>query len=201
VQTVRHALAAERAGADAVCIMGMEGAGLKSPALLPTFVSIPLAAKQVTIPLIAAGGIGDARTLLGALALGADAVLLGSVFCAVKESPLSERQKRVLVEADPYDPKWRDPVLSTPERKELKAVQDAEGTRAIMRAAGKAENFGIPKSAGTGTISLAIGFIEEVITAGELIEGIFAEAENIITTQGIGGWKRSPHDLGPGAKE
>lgn len=100
-QTVRHALAAERDGADAVCMTGLEGAGLKSPNVLPTLVTIPLAAKKLRIPIIAAGGIGDARGLLGALAPGADAVQLGSVFCAVKECKLSAGHKEALVRADP----------------------------------------------------------------------------------------------------
>ncbi len=192
VQTVRHALAAERDGADAVCIMGLEGAGLKSPVLLPTLVSIAMAAKQVRIPIIAAGGIGDARTFLAALALGAEAVLLGTVFCAVKECPLSERRKQVLVEADPYDPKWRDPILATPKPEDVHRLKEASGTSAIIHAAGKAEDTGIPKEAGTGALSLAIGFIDRVITVKELIDGIIGEAEEILTSGGIGGWKLAP---------
>jgi len=189
VQTTRHALAAERDGADAICIMGLEGAGLKNPSVLPTMVSMAMAAKQVKAPLIAAGGIGDGRTFLGALALGAEAVLLGTVFCAVKESPLAEKRKEALVMADPYAPEWRNPILATPMPEDLQRVQEAVGTREIMRAAGKAEDFGIPKSAGTGAISLSIGFIHKILTANELIDGIIREAEDILLSEGIGGWK------------
>jgi hypothetical protein len=63
-----------------------------------------------------------------------------------------------------------------------------------MQAAGKAENFGLPKSIGTGTISLAIGFIDRVMPAKECIERIVHEAEEILGTQGIGGWKLCPED-------
>jgi len=192
VQTVRHALAAERDGADVVCIMGLEGAGLKSPVLLPTLVTIAMAVKQVKVPIIAAGGIGDARTFLAALALGAEAVLLGTVFCAVKECPLSERRKQVLVEADPYDPKWRDPVLASPKPEDIQRLKEAKGTGEILQAAGKAEDTGIPKEAGTGTISLAIGFVDRIVTVKELIDGIIDEAEGILTSSGIGGWKLAP---------
>ena len=192
VQTVRHARAAERDGADAVCVMGVEGAGLKNPTTLTTLVSIAMASKNVKVPLVAAGGIGDARTFLGALALGAEAVLLGSVFCAVKECSLNERQKQALVDADPYDPVWRDPVLTTPRPEDLQAMQAAEGTKEILRAAWKAEDVGTPKAAGTGTISLAVGFIHEVLPAKELIHGILREAEEILRNQGIGGWKLAP---------
>lgn len=188
VQTVRHALAAERDGADAVCIMGLEGAGLKSPLALPTLVSVALAARQVRVPIIAAGGIGDARTFLAALALGAEAVQLGTMFCAVKECPLSERRKQVLVEADPWDPKWRDPILATSRPEDVQRLKEAIGTAEVLRAAGQAEDTGIPKEAGTGALSLAIGFIDHVVTVKELIDGIISEAEEILATGGIGGW-------------
>ncbi len=54
---------------------------------------------------------------------------------------------------------------------------------------GRAEDTGIPKEAGTGAISLAIGFIDEVVTAKELIDKIIGEAEEILTSGGIGGWR------------
>jgi len=194
VDTVKHALAAERDGADAVCIMGVEGAGFKNPTTLTTFVSIPLVVKSVKIPVIAAGGIADGRTFLGALALGAEAVLLGTAFCAVKECPLSERRKRVLVKADPYDPKWRDPILATPTLESIQRVKDAKGDEAIAKAVGQAERSGseIPEGAGIRTASLAIGFINDIITVKQLIDGIISEAEEILTSRGIGGWTLSP---------
>ncbi len=189
VQSVKHALSAERAGADAVCIMGLEGAGLKSPNMLTTFVSVPLAAQALSIPVIAAGGIGDSRTFLAALALGAEAVMMGTAFCAVSECPVAKSRKEVLVQADPYDPQWRDPILHTPTAEELQALMQAEGTTEIMKAAGKAERAGIPKEAGIETASLAIGFIDGLPTARELIDRIIGEAEQILATRGIGGWK------------
>ncbi len=194
VQTVRHALAAERDGADAVCIMGLEGAGLKSPNLLTTMVTIPMAAKKLSIPIIAAGGIGDARGLLGALALGADAVQLGSVFCAVKECKLADHRKQALVNADPYEPRWRDPILTTPTAEDLQKVMTASTTNEMLKAAGRAEDFGIPKEAGTGAISLAIGHIDEVLSVRELIENMISEAEEILSTKGIGGWRLSQNN-------
>ncbi len=189
VQTVKHALAAERDGADAVCVMGLEGAGLKSPLVLTTLVTVPLVVKNVRIPVIAAGGIGDARTFLGALALGAEAVQLGTVFCAIKECPLSERHKQALVEADPYDPKWRDSILATSRVEDIQRLKVAMESKEIMRAAAKAESTGIPKEAGTGAISLAIGFVDKVVIAKELIDSIIGDAEEILTSKGIGGWR------------
>jgi NAD(P)H-dependent flavin oxidoreductase YrpB (nitropropane dioxygenase family) len=192
VQTVKHAVSAQRAGADAVCIMGLEGAGLKSPIVLPTFLSVPLVAKAVDIPVIAAGGIGDARSFLGALALGAEAVLLGTAFCAVKECPLSDRHKQALIAADPYDSRYRDPILYSPKPEEIKAVMEATDTKGIMKSAADAEEAGLPKETGLHTLSLAIGYIDKIPTAKELIEEIVHDAEKIMTHSGIGGWKLSP---------
>ncbi len=192
VQTVQHALAAERDGADAVCIMGIEGAGLKSPQILTTLVSVPLAVRQLKVPVIAAGGIGDARGFLAALAMGAEAVQLGTLFCAVKECPLAERYKQALIEANPFDPKWRDPILATPKAGEIRNLKHAAETKEVIKAAAKAESTGIPKEAGTGALSLAIGFIDEMITVRELIDGIIGEAEDILTSGGIAGWRLTP---------
>ena len=196
VTTVRHALAAERDGADAVCIMGLEGVGLKNPAMLTTIVSIPLAVRQVKIPVIAAGGIGDARTFLAALALGAEAVLLGTVFCAVKECPISDRFKQALINADPYDPGWRDPILHTPKLEDMEALKEAKDSKEIMQAVVKAERLpattDMTRSIGTGTASLAVGFIDKVVTVKELIDSIIGGAEEILTSGGLGGWILAP---------
>jgi hypothetical protein len=172
--------------------MGAEGAGLKSPRIIPTLVSVPVAVKRLKIPVIAAGGIGNARGFLAALAMGADAVQLGTVFCAVKECPLAEHHKQVLIAADPFDPKWRDPILTTPKTEDIHDLKEATDSKGIIHAAAKAENTGIPKEAGTGALSLAIGFVDRVITARELIEGIIGEAEEILLTGGIGGWRMIP---------
>jgi NAD(P)H-dependent flavin oxidoreductase YrpB (nitropropane dioxygenase family) len=192
VQTVQHALAAERDGADAVCIMGAEGAGLKSRLIIPTLVSVPMAVRRLKIPVIAAGGIGDARGFLAALAMGAEAVQLGTVFCAVRECPLAEYHKQALVAADPFDPKWRDPILATPTADDVRKLREATDTKEVMLAAARAESTGIPKEAGTGALSLAIGFIDRIQTVSELIDGIIGEAEEILTTRGIGGWRLVP---------
>jgi NAD(P)H-dependent flavin oxidoreductase YrpB (nitropropane dioxygenase family) len=168
--------------------------GFKNPTTLTTLVTIPLAVKRVKVPVIAAGGIGDGRTFLGALALGADAVLLGTVFCAVKECPLSVRRKRVLVDADPYDPIWRNSALATPSIEDIQKVKEAKGGEAIARAVGQAEGgrSEIPKDAGVGTASLAIGFVDDILTAKQVIDGMITEAEEILTSRGIGGWTLAP---------
>lgn len=63
--------------------MGLEGTGFKSAMQLPTLVSVTLAARHLKVPIIAAGGIGDARGFLAALAMGAEGVYSSfAFFCA-----------------------------------------------------------------------------------------------------------------------
>ncbi len=101
--TMKHAISAERAGADVVTIVGLEGTGFKNPNQNTTLVNMTMARKLLKIPLIAAGGIGDARGFLGALAMGADAVCFGSAIIATKESPASRSWKNQILKQDIFD--------------------------------------------------------------------------------------------------
>jgi NAD(P)H-dependent flavin oxidoreductase YrpB (nitropropane dioxygenase family) len=101
--TVKHAISAERVGADAVTIVGLEGTGFKNPNQNTTLVNMTMARKLIKVPLIAAGGIGDGRGFLAALAMGADAVCFGSAIMATKESPAPEAWKRQVLHQDIFD--------------------------------------------------------------------------------------------------
>jgi nitronate monooxygenase len=94
---VRHALAAEKRGVDAVSIDGFECAGHPGEDDVGGLVLIPVAARQLAIPVIASGGIGDGRGMAAALALGAEGVNMGTRFCATVEAPIHERIKRMMV--------------------------------------------------------------------------------------------------------
>lgn len=100
---VRHALSAERNGVDMISIDGFECAGHPGEDDVGGLVLIPAAAKQLKIPVIASGGIGDGRGLAAALALGAEGVNMGTRFCATKEAPLHENIKRMMVEKTERD--------------------------------------------------------------------------------------------------
>ncbi|MFX1418698.1 MAG: NAD(P)H-dependent flavin oxidoreductase [Promethearchaeota archaeon] len=104
--TMKHALSAEKDGADAVTIVGLEGTGFKNPLQNTTLVNITMARKLLKIPIIAAGGIGDARGFLGALAMGADAVCFGTAIIPTKESPASDSWKEALLKQDIFDEKF-----------------------------------------------------------------------------------------------
>lgn len=95
--SVRHALSAERKGVDAISIDGFECAGHPGEDDVPGLILIPAAAARLTVPVIASGGIADARGLAAALALGADAVNMGTRFMATVEAPIHQNVKDQIV--------------------------------------------------------------------------------------------------------
>ncbi len=97
---VRHALSAERMGADVISIDGFECAGHPGEDDIPGLVLIPAAADKVKIPMLASGGIGDGRGLVAALALGAEGINMGTRFCATVEAPIHQKVKEFLVSND-----------------------------------------------------------------------------------------------------
>ncbi|MFW5908547.1 MAG: NAD(P)H-dependent flavin oxidoreductase [Desulfosalsimonas sp.] len=96
--TVRHALKAEKIGCDAISIDGFEAAGHPGEEDVTSLILVPLARDAVSIPVIASGGFADGRGLVAALALGADAVNMGTRFVATKEAPVHEKIKQALVD-------------------------------------------------------------------------------------------------------
>jgi nitronate monooxygenase len=101
--SVRHALSAERLGVDAISIDGFECAGHPGEDDVPGLVLIPAAAKALTIPIIASGGIADGRGMAAALVLGAEGINMGTRFCATVEAPIHQDIKQALVKATERD--------------------------------------------------------------------------------------------------
>jgi NAD(P)H-dependent flavin oxidoreductase YrpB (nitropropane dioxygenase family) len=97
---MRHAISVEKEGVDAITLMGMESSGFKNPYQQTTLVNLTMAKRLLRVPIIAAGGIGDARGFLGALTMGAEAVCLGTAILTTKESPLQEEVKRRWLQTD-----------------------------------------------------------------------------------------------------
>lgn len=103
VPLLRHAESAERLGVDAVTLVGMECGG--HPGVntsIPAMLGGAKAAGRLRIPFAIGGGIGTGRQLVAALALGADAVLMGTRFLAADEVWAHEDYKRRIVEADEH---------------------------------------------------------------------------------------------------
>lgn len=99
VASVRHAKSAERNGVDAVIAEGYEAGGHNGMDELPTMVLVPQVVDAVSVPVVAAGGIVDARGFVAALALGADGVQMGTRFVATHECVAHQNLKQAIVEA------------------------------------------------------------------------------------------------------
>lgn len=103
VSSVKFALKAQEAGVDAVVAEGFEAGGHNGRDETTTMCLIPMVAKELSIPLIAAGGIGTGRAMLAAMHLGADGVQIGSRFVATNESSAHEAFKHVVINVNEGD--------------------------------------------------------------------------------------------------
>jgi enoyl-[acyl-carrier protein] reductase II len=97
VSSVKFARKAEQAGADAIVAEGFEAGGHNGKEETTTMVLVPMVRDAISIPLIAAGGIADGRTMLAAQALGADGVQIGSRFAASEESSAHDNFKQKII--------------------------------------------------------------------------------------------------------
>jgi len=202
VVTVKHALVAERQGADAVVLVGLEGTAFKNISQLPTLTSITSAVRQLKIPLIAAGGIGDARGFLAALAMGAEGIYMGTRFLATKECPISDRHKQKLVDTQPWEPEFRDRCLAPPQPEEYAKIMGKRDDlpqedwlrklEQVMfnRAAEDIDDidfnsdWGAEAALSVAGGSLAVGVIDKVMSVKELIDTIIRDAEYILSREG-----------------
>ncbi|MDA8874914.1 nitronate monooxygenase [uncultured Winogradskyella sp.] len=103
VSSVKFALKAEAAGVDAIVAEGFEAGGHNGRDETTTLTLIPMVKEQLSIPLIAAGGIATGKAMLATMVLGADAVQVGSRFVASEESSAHQAFKQVVVDAKEGD--------------------------------------------------------------------------------------------------
>jgi len=176
VGTMKHALSAEAQGADAVVMVGIEGEGEKAALHLSTLTSVTLATRDLRIPVIAAGGIGDGRSFLAAIAMGAEGVYMGTAFMATKECPISERHKKALVNASPYDPGLRNKVFAPPPP----GLDELTRKQEVWQLVGDAKPPSVSKPMPVMSGSMAVGAIAGIVTVKELIDSIIREAEDLL---------------------
>jgi NADH:quinone reductase (non-electrogenic) len=100
--SIRHALSAERAGADAIALVGMEEGGHPGTNELPTMLMGALAVDRFRVPVVLGGGIGRGRQLAAVLVQGLDGVLIGSRFLVCEEISANRRYKEHLLDCDEH---------------------------------------------------------------------------------------------------
>lgn len=103
VPTLATALKAIAAGVDGLVVEGGEGGGFKNPRDVATMVLLPLVCSKVDVPVIAAGGICDGRSMAAAFALGAEGVQMGTRMVSAAESPVHDNWKQAIVAATETD--------------------------------------------------------------------------------------------------
>jgi enoyl-[acyl-carrier protein] reductase II len=96
VPSLRGALKAVDAGVDGLVVEGNEGGGFKAPTGASTMVLLPLIASRVDVPIIAAGGICDGRSMAAALVLGAEGAQMGTRMVSAAESPVHDNWKQLI---------------------------------------------------------------------------------------------------------
>ncbi len=190
VAGVRYARTVERVGCDAVCVVGHECGGHPGMDEVTTLIMVPATVDAVSIPVVAAGGFADGRGLVAALALGADAVLMGTRFMATKECRGHPGWKDWLVNAAETDTAYCMKSINNPSR----VAKNAVSAKVMeMEARGATLEDLIPIIAGQGgavfddgkldsqlaSAGQAIGLIHDVPTVKELIDGIVEEAIEI----------------------
>jgi len=191
--SVRHAVKAEKLGADAISIDGFECAGHPGEDDVPGLILIPAAADKVKIPMIASGGFGDARGLVAALALGAEGINMGTRFMCTVESPIHQRVKEQIVA---NDERATDLIFRTLhntarvarnavsqevvaiERKGGATIDDIRHLVAGQR--GKVVYEAGDPDFGIWSAGMVQGLIHDIPTCAQLVSRIVAEAEAII---------------------
>lgn len=185
VPTVRHALRLEAEGADAVIASGMEAGGhVGTVCSLPL---IPQVVNAVKIPVVAAGGIGDARGFVAALALGASGVQIGTRFLATHESGASLEQKQQILNASEEDTvptpifTGRDiRVIKSPELDEWQHKQRKGATLQELEAlASRIRERRRDSPEINMTVGQISGMIREIEYAGDIIRKMISEATAI----------------------
>ncbi|WP_312027457.1 nitronate monooxygenase family protein [Dietzia sp. B32] len=191
--SVRHAIKAEQLGVDAVSIDGFECAGHPGEDDVPGLVLIPAAAAKLSIPILASGGIADARGMVAALALGADGANMGTRFMCTAESPVAEQVKQQIVANTELDTKLIFRTLHNTARVAANAVsaevvsREAEGAEfsdiqhLVAGARGRKVFEDGDLDAGIWSAGQCQGLIDDVPTVAELVDRMMSEAEEIIT--------------------
>ena len=192
--SVRHALKAEKIGCDAVSVDGFECGGHPGEDDIPNMILLPRAADELSIPFVASGGMADARSLVAALAMGADGMNMGTRFIATQEAPVHENVKQAIVAASELDTR----LIMRPLRNTERVMHNS----AVEKLLQKERDLGaklqftdiIPEvvgiyprvmqngemDAGAWSCGMVAGLIRDIPTCKELIDRIMREAHALI---------------------
>jgi NADH:quinone reductase (non-electrogenic) len=192
--SVRHSLKAEAIGCDAVSVDGFECGGHPGEDDIPNFILLPRAAEELKIPFVASGGMADGRSLVAALALGAEGMNIGTRFIATKEAPVHQNVKDAIVAASELDTR----LVMRPLRNTERVLNNSAAQRLLQKEKELGGNIkfediidevaGVyPKimktgdmEAGVWSCGMVAGLIHDIPSVKELVDRIMSEANTII---------------------
>jgi len=193
--SVRHALSAERYGADVISIDGFEAAGHPGEDDTSLMVVLPAVLRQVKIPVIASGGIADGRALAAALVLGAQGVNMGTRFMLTQESGIHDNVKQALLAASERDTtlikrtlKHTARFFSNEVAQQIVALERRPGgatyedlQHLLSGARGRSAMLSGAVDDGLICASQVIGLIDDLPCCADLVERVVAECKQALS--------------------
>ncbi len=192
--SVRHALKAEAIGCDAASVDGFECGGHPGEDDIPNMILLPRAADELKIPFVASGGMADARSLVAAIAMGAEGINMGTRFIATVEAPVHENVKQAILAASELDTR----LVMRPLRNTERVLKNTAVERVLEKESSMGADLDFsdiaedvvgvyPKvmmdgdvDAGVWSCGMVAGLINDIPTCSELIDRIMVEAEKLI---------------------
>ena len=184
VASVEHARKAEAAGVDALVVDGAEAGGHPPASQVSTMVLVRRVVKAVKLPVVASGGAADGAGIAALLALGAEAVQLGTRFIATPEASVHERYKQAVLAADVHDT-----TLVGPRSLPIRLLKNAFTEK--FHAASAPDQEALYKSTSLKQAALegdvangkveagqTAGLVDDIVPAGELFRRLVAELED-----------------------
>jgi NAD(P)H-dependent flavin oxidoreductase YrpB (nitropropane dioxygenase family) len=190
--SIRHAESAQKLGVDAITLIGYGSGGHIGMDNVASFVMIPMAVSRLDIPVIAGGGVADGKGFMGALAMGADAVLMGTAFFATKECPVHDAIKDRLVQTRENETCLLLSTLHNPVRcvknklaDECLALEEKKATFEEIIGAVAGGKGKLAYDSGDADISpiacgQIVGAIDEIKTVKKVIDDIVEEADTLM---------------------
>ena len=188
VASVAHAKKAEAAGVDALVVDGAEAGGHPPPSEVGTLVLVRRVVRAVTLPVVASGGVADGAGIAALLALGADAVQLGTRFIATPEASVHDNYKRAVLAADvdgsTLVARGRLPIrqLKNAFSERFNAAERAGATQSELDALFKSSS--LKQAALDGDVEWgkveagqSAGLVDEILPAAEVMQRLIAELE------------------------
>ncbi|MFT6005349.1 MAG: NAD(P)H-dependent flavin oxidoreductase YrpB (nitropropane dioxygenase family) [Pseudoalteromonas tetraodonis] len=198
--SVRHSLKAQSMGVDALSVDGFECGGHPGEDDIPNMILLPRAADELEIPFIASGGMADARSLVAAIAMGAEGMNMGTRFIATQEAPVHQNVKDAIVKASELDTR----LVMRPLRNTERVLNNVAVERVIQKEQelGKDITFDDIASevagvyprvmlegemdAGAWSCGMVAGLINDIPSCKALIDRIMSEANALIQKRLMG---------------